>query len=45
VTTRQNFIWFDASHVSAMWQARDDEALSASPLANQTGEIRKTTTL
>ena len=24
VTTRQNNIWIDASHVSAMWQARVD---------------------
>ncbi len=24
VTTRQNYIWLDASHVSAAWQARDD---------------------
>ena len=24
VTTKQNYIWFDASHVSAMWQARTD---------------------
>ena len=24
VTTRQNFIWIDASHVSAAWQTRDD---------------------
>jgi|TARA_B100001059_G_scaffold233166_1_gene272648 pectate lyase len=24
ITTRQNEIWLDASHVSAMWQARED---------------------
>jgi pectate lyase len=24
ITTRQNNIWIDASHVSAMWQARVD---------------------
>ncbi len=24
VTTRQNYIWIDASHVSAAWQARSD---------------------
>lgn len=24
VTTKQNYIWIDASHVSAAWQARDD---------------------
>ena len=24
VTTRQNYIWIDASHVSAVWQARTD---------------------
>ena len=24
VTTEQNYIWLDASHVSAAWQARDD---------------------
>ena len=24
ITTKQNYIWLDASHVSAAWQARDD---------------------
>ena len=24
VTTKQNYIWIDASHVSAAWQVRDD---------------------
>ena len=24
ITTRQNYIWMDASHVSAVWQARTD---------------------
>ncbi len=24
VTTKQNFIWLDASHVSAAWQVRTD---------------------
>jgi len=24
ITTRQSEIWLDASHVSAMWQTRDD---------------------
>ena len=24
ITTRQNEIWLDASHVSAMWQTRED---------------------
>jgi len=24
ITTKQNNIWIDASHVSAAWQARDD---------------------
>jgi hypothetical protein len=24
ITTRQNYIWVDASHVSAAWQARSD---------------------
>jgi len=24
ITTRQNTIWLDASHVSAMWQTRED---------------------
>ncbi|MCH2132954.1 MAG: hypothetical protein MK116_04300 [Phycisphaerales bacterium] len=24
ITTLQNHIWLDASHVSAMWQTRDD---------------------
>ena len=24
ITTRQNYIWLDASHVSAVWQARSD---------------------
>ena len=24
ITTKQNYIWIDASHVSAAWQARDD---------------------
>ena len=24
ITTRQNYIWLDASHVSAAWQARSD---------------------
>lgn len=24
ITTRQNYIWLDASHVSAAYQARDD---------------------
>ena len=24
VTTRQNYIWLDAGHVSAAWQARTD---------------------
>jgi hypothetical protein len=24
ITTKQNHIWIDASHVSAAWQARDD---------------------
>ena len=24
ITTKQNIIWLDASHVSAAWQARDD---------------------
>ena len=24
VTTKQNYIWIDASHVSAAWQARSD---------------------
>lgn len=24
VTTKQNYIWIDASHVCAAWQARDD---------------------
>ncbi|MDY7110479.1 MAG: hypothetical protein SYC29_17755 [Planctomycetota bacterium] len=24
ITTRQNYIWLDASHVSAVWQARAD---------------------
>ncbi len=24
VTTKQNYIWLDASHVSAVWQARSD---------------------
>jgi hypothetical protein len=24
ITTMQNYIWLDASHVSAAWQARDD---------------------
>jgi len=24
ITTKQNFIWLDASHVSAAWQARSD---------------------
>ena len=24
VTTKQNFIWIDAAHVSAAWQARTD---------------------
>lgn len=45
VTTRQNNIWFDASHVSAMWQARDDEALTATPIADRADANRKTTTL
>ncbi len=45
VTTRQNNIWFDASHVSAMWQARDDEALAPTPIADRADSTRKTTTL
>jgi len=45
VTTRQNFIWFDSSHVSAMWQARDDDAILSSPIADRTTETRKTATL
>ncbi len=45
VTTRQNNIWFDASHVSAMWQARDDEAITATPIADRTNSTRRTTTL
>jgi hypothetical protein len=24
ITTKQNYIWMDASHVSAAWQARSD---------------------
>ena len=24
IATKQNYIWLDASHVSAAWQARDD---------------------
>lgn len=24
ITTRQNYIWIDATHVSAAWQARSD---------------------
>ena len=24
ITTKQNYIWLDASHVSAAWQARSD---------------------
>ena len=24
ITTKQNYIWVDASHVSAVWQARTD---------------------
>ena len=24
ITTKQNYIWVDASHVSAAWQARSD---------------------
>jgi hypothetical protein len=24
ITTKQNYIWIDAGHVSAVWQARDD---------------------
>ncbi|MDG2201825.1 MAG: hypothetical protein P8K80_11675 [Phycisphaerales bacterium] len=45
VTTRQNYIWFDASHVSAMWQARDDDAILSSPIADRTVVTRKTATL
>ncbi|MEE2718502.1 MAG: hypothetical protein VX727_01810 [Planctomycetota bacterium] len=45
VTTRQNNIWFDASHVSAMWQARDDEALTTTPTADRADTTRTTTTL
>lgn len=25
ITTKQNTIWIDCSHVSAMWQARSDD--------------------
>ena len=35
VTTKQNYIWFDASHVSAMWQARDDDAILETPIADR----------
>lgn len=35
VTTKQNYIWFDASHVSAMWQARDDDSILVSPIADR----------
>ncbi|MCA9291630.1 MAG: hypothetical protein KDA25_10925 [Phycisphaerales bacterium] len=24
ITTKQNYIWIDAAHVSAAWQVRDD---------------------
>ena len=24
ITTKQNYVWLDCSHVSAAWQARDD---------------------
>jgi len=42
VTTKQNYIWFDASHVSAMWQARDDQAVHETSIADRS--INRTTT-
>lgn len=40
VTTKQNYIWFDASHVSAMWQARDDQEITNMPIADRSrGQI------
>jgi hypothetical protein len=45
VTTKQNYIWFDASHVSAMWQARGDEALSNEPILDRIQHTNRTATL
>jgi len=45
VTTKQNYIWFDASHVSAMWQARGDEAISNEPIVDRIQHTNRTATL
>ena len=45
VTTKQNHIWFDASHVSAMWQARDDDAIAPPPIADRITNTNRTATL
>jgi hypothetical protein len=45
VTTKQNYIWFDASHVSAMWQARGDEAISNEPILDRIQHTNRTATL